>query len=146
MAQAKQGDKVKVHYTGSLADGQVFDSSVEREPFEFVIGKGMVIPGFENGIIGMKEGETKNISIPAENGYGPYRNDLVGIVDRSKLPPQIDLKVGMMLQLRAPDGNAMSVMIKEIVEDRVTLDLNHPLAGKDLIFEVKALEISAEGN
>ncbi len=142
MAQAKQGDTVKVHYTGSIKDGAVFDSSAQREPLEFVIGKGMVIPGFENGIIGMGVDETKVVTIPMDEAYGPYRDDLVGIVDRSRLPGEIEVQVGMTLQLRAPDGNAMRVLVKEIDGDRVSLDLNHPLAGKDLVFEVKVVEIT----
>jgi peptidylprolyl isomerase len=144
MTQAKQGDKVKVHYTGYIKDGPVFDSSAQREPLEFAIGKGMVIPGFENGVMDMAVGETKLIAIPVDQGYGPYRDDLVGIVNRSRLPEGIEVKVGMTLQLRAPDGNAMRVVVKEVNGDRVSLDLNHPLAGKDLVFEVTLVEIVSE--
>lgn len=140
MSQAKLGDRVRVHYKLFLNDGTIFDSSLEREPLEFTIGEGMVIPGFENAVIGMNEGETKNISLPPEDAYGPYRNDLVFVVGRSMVPPDIDPQVGMGLQVRSPKG-IINVIITNVTDNTITLDGNHPLAGKDLKFEVKLLNI-----
>jgi peptidylprolyl isomerase len=141
MAQAKVNDKVKVHYTGSFPDGTVFDSSLERAPFEFTIGQGMAIPGFEKGIVGMNEGDTKMIAISPEDAYGDYREDLLGVVDRSHLPPHIKPEVGMMLQLRSPEGSINNITVKALTDTTVTLDLNHPLAGKALVFEIRLLEV-----
>ncbi len=141
MAQAKMNDTVAVHYTGSFADGTTFDSSVDREPLEFTIGQGMVIPGFENGIVGMTEGESKKISIPAEDAYGAHREDLLVVIDRNQVPPGVDLKIGMMLQVKSPDGGATNVVVRDLTDENVTLDLNHPLAGKELLFEVKLIRV-----
>jgi len=141
MAQAKMNNKVKVHYSGTLSDGTVFDSSLEREPLEFTIGKGMVIPGFENGIIGMNEGESRKVSITSDDAYGPFRDDLVGVIDKSRMPGDIDLEIGMVLQMRSPEGSTTNVTITDISEENVTIDLNHPLAGKDLVFEIKLVEV-----
>ncbi len=142
MAQAKSGDTVKVHYTGRFEDGTVFDSSREREPFELTLGTGDVIPGFENGIIGMSTGETKTISIPPEEAYGPVRDDLIISVHKENFPENITPTVGQQLQLRQPEGNLINVVITEIDGDNVTLDANHPLAGKTLEFEIELLEIA----
>lgn len=141
MVQARMNDKVKVHYSGTLSDGTIFDSSLEREPFEFTIGRGMVVPGFENGIVGMNEGETKTVSISADDAYGPYKDDLVGVIDKSRIPEDIDLDVGMVLQMSSPEGGITNVTVADISDAGVTIDLNHPLAGKDLIFEIKLLEV-----
>ena len=141
MAQAKTGDKVRVHYSGFLEDGTVFDSSLDREPLEFTLGEGMVIKGFEDAVLGMSVGETKTISIPSDEAYGPYREDLVAVVEKNMVPPDIDPKVGLVLQLRTPDGSITDVVVTEVNEDTITLDANHPLAGKDLIFEIKLVEI-----
>ena len=141
MATAKSNDTVKVHYTGSLTDGTVFDSSADREPFEFTIGQGMVIPGFENAIIGMNEGDAKTVSIPAEEAYGPYQDELVAVVARSQVPPELEIEIGTILQVRSPEGGINRVMVKEITEENVTLDLNHPLAGQNLTFELKLVQI-----
>jgi FKBP-type peptidyl-prolyl cis-trans isomerase 2 len=141
MAQAKKGDIVRVHYRGLLQDGTVFDSSLEREPFEFTLGQGMVISGFENAILGMNEGETKRVEIKAEDAYGSYRDDLLMIVEKSMLPPNIDPIVGMNLRISSPDGNYKVVTVIDVTDNTITLDANHPLAGKDLIFEIKLLEI-----
>lgn len=142
MAQAKNNDTVKVHYTGRLADGTVFDSSIDREPLEFTIGQNMVIPGFEEGVIGMNVGDTKTVSIGYQNAYGPYLQDLVGSVRRAKIPPDIQLQVGTVLQMQSPDGGVTIVVVKDLDEETVTLDANHPLAGKDLTFEINLLEIA----
>jgi peptidylprolyl isomerase len=142
MAQAKMNDTVIVHYTGSFTDGVVFDSSIDREPFEFTIGQGMVIPGFENGIIGMHEGDSKKINIPAEDAYGPHREDLLTTIERSQIPASIDLQIGMVLQMRSPDGGTANVTIQDINQESVILDLNHPMAGKELIFEVNLVKVA----
>jgi peptidylprolyl isomerase len=144
MTEAKMNNRVKVHYKGSLQDGTVFDSSEGREPLEFVIGQGTVIPGFEKGVMGMCEGDTKVISIQSEDGYGAYRDDLIGVVDRSRIPDDIDLKIGMILQVRSPEGGVTNVIVSKITDTDVTLDMNHPLAGKELLFEVRLLEVLQE--
>jgi peptidylprolyl isomerase len=142
MAQATMNDTIIVHYTGSFTDGEVFDSSIDREPLEFNIGQGMVIPGFENGIIGMHEGDSKKITIPAEDAYGPHREDLLTTIERSQIPASIDLQIGMMLQMRSPDGGTTNVSIRDINQESVILDLNHPMAGKELIFEVNLVKVA----
>jgi len=141
MASAKTGDTVRVHYTGTLADGTVFDSSQDREPLEFTIGQNMVIPGFENGIVGMNEGDSKKIPIPAAEAYGEYNDDLVAAVPRSQVPPEMEFTLGMILQVRSPEGALARAMVKEITDAEVTLDLNHPLAGQNLVFEVGLVKI-----
>jgi FKBP-type peptidyl-prolyl cis-trans isomerase 2 len=141
MAQAKSGDRVRVHYSGFLEDGTVFDSSLDRDPLEFTLGEGMVIKGFEDAVMGMNEGESKTISIPSDEAYGPYRDDLVAVVERRMVPADIDPKVGLVLQLRTPDGQVTDVVVTEVTDETITIDANHPLAGKDLIFEIKLMEI-----
>lgn len=141
MIEAKLHDTVRVHYTLSLEDGSVFDSTEGKEPFQFTIGEGMVIPGFEKGILGMKEGETRVFSVSPEDGYGPYNEDLVLKIDRSYIPPHIDPKVGMVLRVYAPHGGTTLVTVKEVGEETIMLDANHPLAGKELRFQVTLLEI-----
>lgn len=135
-------DTVALHYTGSFTDGAVFDSSMDREPFEFTIGQGAVISGLENGIVGMNEGESKTLTIPAEEAYGLHTEDLLTVIGRSKMPANIVLKIGMVLQTRSPDGGATNVIVRDINDENVTLDFNHPLAGKELIFEVNLVKIS----
>jgi len=144
MRQAKTNDLVKVHYTGSLKDGTVFDSSLDRQPLEFKIGQGVIIPGFENGLIGMNEGDTKVVSIPPEDAYGSYRDDLVGVIERVRIPNNITPEVGMVLKIRSPEGEMIKVTVKDISETGVTLDMNHPLAGKELIFELNLVEVIPE--
>ncbi|MBS3102240.1 peptidylprolyl isomerase [Candidatus Woesearchaeota archaeon] len=134
------GDKVKVHYTGTLNDGTVFDSSDGREPLEFTIGNNQVIPGFENGVKEMNLNEEKTIKISSKDAYGERDERLVVSVPRSKLPPEV--QVGGHLLLKGPQGERMPSVIKEVREDAVLIDLNHPLAGKDLNFKVKVIEIN----
>jgi len=143
MAEVKANDTVKVHYTGRLSDGTVFDSSLSREPLEFTIGQKMVIPGFEKGMIGMTVGETRTVAIASQDAYGPYLEDLVGSIKRTQIPPNIDLQVGGILQMQTPDGGTMLVVVKALTDEAVTLDANHPLAGKDLAFEINLLEIAS---
>lgn len=141
MVQVKAGDTVKVHYSGFLDDGTIFDSSLEREPFEFTLGQGMVIPGFEDAVVGMDVGDTKTVNIPTDQAYGPYRDELLVAVERSQVPPNIEPDVGVELQIRTPEGTVTNVTITEMDENSITLDANHPLAGQDLIFEIKLVEI-----
>ncbi len=142
MIQAGNGNTIKVHYTGRLDDGTVFDSSRDRDPLEFTIGGGGIIKGFEDGVIGMAVGDKKTIRIPSDEAYGPYRDDLVMSVNRAQFPPDIKAEKGQMLSLRHPNGQCMEVMITETTDDSVTLNANHPLAGKDLTFDLEMVEIS----
>ena len=142
MAQAQHGDKVKVHYTGRLDDGTVFDSSIISDPLEFTIGEREVVPGFEEAIIGMNPGESKTVTVPVDKAYGPRRDDMVMVVDREKFPPNIEPEVGQQLEIRQrEDGRTIPVMVTDVSESSVTLDANHHLAGKDLIFNIQLLEI-----
>lgn len=136
MAKAKEGDKVKVHYKGSFNDGEVFDSSEGKAPMEFTIGEKMVIAGFENAIIGMAVGEKKKVSIPSKEAYGEYKDELVATANRSDLPEDMEPELNMVLQANSDQGGAMNVRITEIQDDTLTLDANHPMAGKDLNFEL----------
>lgn len=141
MAAAKKGDKVKVHYTGSLTDGTVFDSSADREPLEFTLGSGMVIEGFEQAVLGMQPGESRTANIPAEQAYGQHHDELTFQVPRAQIPPDITPELGMMLSIRLEDGSTPHVYISEMDETAITLDGNHPLAGKELVFELVLVEI-----
>ena len=142
MSQVKANDTVKVHYTGKLADGQVFDSSVERgEPIEFTMGQGQLIPGFEKGLIDMKVNEKKTINIPKEEAYGEPREELIQEVQKSQLPEEIKPEVGMGLVSKSPDGQEMNLVVRDVKEDTIVVDGNHPLAGKDLVFDLEVVEI-----
>ena len=141
MAQAKIGDKVKVHFSGSLEDGTVFGSTMNEEPFEFTIGEKNMLPGFENAVIGMHEGDTKTITLPPEEAYGPYKEEHVYKTDRSGFPPNINLEVGKRLQVRLKDGQIAVATIKHITDDGAVMDLNDPLAGKTLTFKIDLVEI-----
>ncbi|MEN6616255.1 MAG: peptidylprolyl isomerase [Syntrophorhabdus sp.] len=139
---AKTGDTVKVHYTGMLTDGTIFDSSREGEPLEFKLGEHAVIAGFENGVLGMNVGESKKIAIPVNEAYGEHNTDLMTVVPRSQGPSEIDLTAGMFLAVRSPEGNVARALVVNLTDTEVTLDLNHPLAGQDLVFDVELVEIS----
>lgn len=141
--QAKQGDTVHVHYRGTLDDGTEFDSSAGGEPIRFTLGAGEVIPGFETAIEGMSAGEKKTEHIPAENAYGARRDELVFKVGRDQIPPDSDVSVGDMLRVGFPDGSSAAVQIAEMDDDSVTLDANHPLAGKALTFELELVSIDS---
>ncbi|MCF4101522.1 peptidylprolyl isomerase [Gillisia sp. M10.2A] len=141
MSQVKQNDTVKVHYTGKLADGQVFDSSVGKDPIEFTLGQGQLIPGFEKGLIDMQLNEKKTINIPKEEAYGEPRQELIQEVDKSQLPEEITPEVGMGLVSKGPDGQEMNLLVSEVKENSIVVDANHPLAGKDLIFDLEVVEI-----
>jgi peptidylprolyl isomerase len=142
MTQAKQGDTVKVHYTGKLDDGTVFDSSVERGPLEFTLGAGNVIAGFEQAVTGMNQGESKTVTIPSEEAYGPHRPEMEVQVGRKQFPPDLNPQVGQQLQVKQGDGEVLIVLVTGLTGDKVTLDANHPLAGKDLTFEIELLEVA----
>jgi peptidylprolyl isomerase len=140
--QAKAGDTVQVNYTGKLADGTVFDSSVGGQPLQFTLGSGQVIPGFDKAVTGMRVGEKKTVTILAADAYGQRRDDLVAEVSRSQLPGDMAPKVGMQLQTTAKDGSTMVVTIIKVTDNTsVTIDANHPLAGKDLTFDLELLKI-----
>ena len=141
MAQAKTGDTVRIHYTGKLDDGRVFDSSLEQEPLEFTIGQNQVIPGFEQAVIGMSPGESANISIPADQAYGERQEELVLEIERSEFPDDLKLEINQQLQLNEPNGEELIVTVTEIFDSSVTLDANHPLAGHNLNFDLQLVEI-----
>jgi FKBP-type peptidyl-prolyl cis-trans isomerase 2 len=142
MAQAKNGDQVKVHYTGKLNDGTVFDSSEGREPLEFTIGSGRIIPGFENAVIGMKEGDSTTVNISTEDAYGEYNEKLVQVIERTTLPEDLEPEVGQRLEAVRGDGTRLAVQVMEVNDTNVTLDANHPLAGKELIFDIELVKIA----
>lgn len=164
MAQAQQGDTVRVHYTGTLNDGSIFDSSeaaeqdscgcdcsssggcgtgsdCDCEPLEFTIGAGNVIPGFEKAVLGLNVGDSITVTIPADEAYGPRHDQMVAVVERSELSGEIDPIEGQQLEVVLQDGSSMPVLITEVTETSVTLDANHPLAGQDLTFAIKLVEI-----
>jgi peptidylprolyl isomerase len=141
MAQAREGDKVRVHYTGKLEDGTVFDSSREREPVEFVLGEGKVIAGFDKAVAGMEEGEQKSVSISPDEAYGAYNEKLVGKLPVEHLPDDVEPEVGLGLELRSSDGNTIPVTVTEVDDKEITLDGNHPLSGETLNFDLELVEI-----
>ncbi len=141
MARAKAGDTVRVHYEGQLSDGTIFDSSLEREPIEFILGQDTVIPGFEQAVIGMEVGESKDVSIPPEEGFGDYSEDLVVNIEKTILPPDINPEVGMQLEVSSEEETPRVFTIADIAEDSITLDGNHPLAGAEIAFKIELLEI-----
>lgn len=142
MSKVKDGDTVKVHYTGKLTeDDTVFDSSREREPLEFTLGEGQLIPGFEEAVIGMEEGDDTTIELDSSDAYGERREDLELEVSKDDLPDNVDPQVGMQLQMQQQEnGQAIPVQITAVEDDFVKLDANHPLAGKDLTFDIELIE------
>ncbi len=145
MAQANEGDEVQVHYTGKLEDGTIFDSSEDGEPLSFTIGENRVIPGFEEAVTGMEPGDTKTTEVEPEQAYGEHREDMVMEMDREQIPGEVDPEVGQQLQLRLENGQTVPVLITALGEDSVTIDANHPLAGRKLIFDIEVVDI-AEGS
>jgi peptidylprolyl isomerase len=141
MAQAKKGDTVRVHYTGTLDDGTMFDTSVEREPLEFTIGGGQVIVGFDTAVLDMTPGEKRTSVIPAVEAYGEHSKELVTDVDRERFPADMELEIGQQLQVGLPDNQQAIVMVVDLSDTFVTLDANHPLAGQNLTFEIELVEI-----
>jgi peptidylprolyl isomerase len=141
MTQAKSGDTVRIHYTGTLDDGTEFDSSAGREPLEFSLGGGQVIPGFDSAVDGMAVGENKTVTIPADEAYGERHEQLVQQVPKDALPEEIDPAVGMQLQSQSPEGQVMSLVVTDVADDTITVDGNHPLAGQSLTFAIELVEI-----
>ncbi len=143
MTEAKRGDNVKVHYTGKLADGTVFDSSEGGEPLEFAVGSGQVIQGFEEGVLGMKVGESKVVEIPVAKAYGERNEEMVIQAPIEQVPPDLNPELGMRLEMGGANGEILRVVVTEITDTHITLDANPPLAGKDLTFEIELVECAA---
>ncbi|SMO38641.1 FKBP-type peptidyl-prolyl cis-trans isomerase [Gracilimonas mengyeensis] len=141
MSKVKDGDTVKVHYTGKLEDGSVFDSSESRDPLEVTLGEGKLIPGFEKAVVGLEVGDKTTANIPSEEAYGERRDDLEVTVERDQLPEDIEPEVGMQLQLNQPNGQPVPVQVTKVEEENIIIDANHPLAGKDLTFDIELIEI-----
>jgi FKBP-type peptidyl-prolyl cis-trans isomerase 2 len=141
LSKVKDGDTVKVHYTGKLEDGSVFDSSESRDPLEVTLGQGKLIPGFEHAVVGLEVGDKTTASIESTDAYGARREDLEVTIERNQLPEDIQPEVGMQLQLNQPDGQPVPVQITKVEEESIIIDANHPLAGKDLIFDIELVEI-----
>ncbi|MBP0482568.1 FKBP-type peptidyl-prolyl cis-trans isomerase [Sagittula salina] len=142
MTQVKTGDTVRLHYTGTLSDGSTFDSSAGRDPLEFTVGSGQIIPGLDNAIPGMTVGDTKKVEIPAAEAYGDPDPQALQTVPRADIPAEIPLEIGTQLQVQTQNGQVIPVNVQEITEETVTLDANHPLAGKDLTFDIELVAIA----
>ena len=142
MSQAKSGDTVKIHYSGTLTDGTQFDSSEGRDPLEFAIGAGAVIPGFEKAVEGMAVGESKSVTIDPDDAYGPRHDQLIQQVPNTALPEDVEPAVGMQLQGQSPEGQVMNLTVTAIEDDAITVDANHPLAGEALTFDIELVEIA----
>ena len=142
MTPVKTGDTVKVHYTGTLNDGTVFDTSIEREPLAFTVGEKQMIPGFEKGVLGMSLDESKTINIPCDEAYGQHHAERVIEVPRDQVPADMKIAVGQTLELAGQDGGRVIVVVKELTDEKVVMDANHPLAGQDLTFEIKLVEVN----
>ena len=141
MQRVKSGDKVKVHYHGRLTNGETFDKSEGREPLEFEVGAGMVIKGFDDGVTGMSVGDKKTITIPFNEAYGPKNPEMIIDMPKNRFPKDMELEVGMALAMSDGQGQQFEVVVTQIKEDSAVLDANHPLAGKDLIFDLELVEI-----
>ncbi|MHA8108016.1 FKBP-type peptidyl-prolyl cis-trans isomerase [Aquirufa sp. A-Brett2-W8] len=142
MSIAKTGDQVAVHYTGKHTDGAIFDSSVGKTPLEFQLGSGMVIKGFDDGVTGMTIGEKKTVLIPAAEAYGEHSPENTVTLERAQVPAHIELEVGASLSMHQDGGHVVEVVITDLTDSYVTLDANHPLAGRDLTFELELVSIS----
>lgn len=141
MSQAKSGDTVKIHYTGTLDDGTQFDSSAGRDPLEFTVGSGQVIPGFDKAVEGMSVGDEKTVNISCDDAYGPHNAQMVQEVPNSALPQGLKPEVGMGLQAQSQDGQPINLLVTAVGADSITVDANHPLAGKDLNFDIELVAI-----
>lgn len=141
MTQVKTGDTVRIHYTGTLDDGRTFDSSAGRDPLEFQVGSGQIIPGLDKALPGMEVGETKTVNIPCDEAYGPVNPEMRQAVPREGIPEDIPLEIGTMLQMQTPQGQVVPVTVVEVTETEVTLDANHPLAGQNLTFAIELVSI-----
>jgi FKBP-type peptidyl-prolyl cis-trans isomerase SlpA len=143
MNQVTVNSTVKVHYTGKLADGEVFDTSDGKEPIEFTLGQGQLIPGFEKGLIDMKLNEKKTINMTKDEAYGEVNETLIQEVKKTDLPQDMEPKVGMGLVSKSPEGQEINLMVVEVKEETIVIDGNHPLAGRDLVFDLEVVEIAA---
>ena len=141
MAKVKEGDTVSIHYTGKLDDGTQFDSSEGREPLSFEVGSGQIIPGLDKALPEMEEGESKQVTVPPEEGYGPVNPDAKQAVPRAEIPEHIPLDIGTQLQVQTPDGQTMNVTVAEVTDEQVVLDANHPLAGQNLNFSIEVVKV-----
>lgn len=142
MTAVETGSKIKVHYTGTFDDGEVFDSSRQAEqPFEFEVGAGQVIPGFENAVVGMKAGETKQVRFTEEEAYGPYNQEMIFDADPSQFEDGLSPEVGQQFQTQMQDGTPLLLTVKAVSDDKITLDANHPMAGKALNFDLEVIEV-----
>lgn len=141
MAQAKQGDTVRVHYTGKFEDGEVFDSSRQRDPLQVTLGAGQVITGFDKALEGMAPGEAKSVNIQAQEAYGQREDQKILDLQRDTLPPDTELQVGQRIQLQTQDGHLIAATVAGVSASTITIDANHPLAGKNLIFDLELVEI-----
>ena len=141
MNKVKNGDRVKIHYTGKLTDGEIFDTSREQQPLEFIVGNREMMPGIENSVIGMEAGDEKSIEVPPEEAFGPRKEELVIEVKKSRLPDHIEPCLGQRLQMQVAEGNHIELAIIEIKEETIALDANHPLAGHTLFFDLELVEI-----
>lgn len=141
MQQVQNGDKVKVHYHGKLRSGETFDSSEGREPLEFTVGGGQVIPGFDQGVMGMQVGDKRTVEIDVTNAYGEKSQEMIIEFPKNQFPPDMNPEVGMQLMMNNGQGQQFPVTVTEVKEESVVLDANHPLAGQDLIFDIELVEI-----
>lgn len=141
MSKAKKNDKVKVHYTGRLTTGEQFDSSDGRDPLEFELGAGQMIPGFDEAVEGMELNEKKTVTLSPDQAYGPVHDQLINEVDRNQLPADMQPEVGQTLMASSPDGQQTRVQVIEVKDNSITIDANHPLAGKELVFDIELVEI-----
>jgi peptidylprolyl isomerase len=141
MTQARNGHRVKVHYTGKLDDGTVFDSTEGRDPLEFTLGEGHVISGFEIAVEGMDEGDSKTVTLPPEQAYGPHREEMVVAIDRQQVPTNFHPQVGQQVELRSDDGRTLTARVIEVDDVQVTIDANHPLAGQQLVFDIDLVAV-----
>ncbi len=142
MTAVAAGNKIKVHYTGTLDDGEVFDSSREAEPLEFEVGAGQVIPGFDQAVVGMQVGESKQVRIPEDEAYGPYNDSMVFDADPSQFEEGLSPQVGQQFQTQMQDGTPLLLTVKSIEDGKIMLDANHPMAGKALNFDLEVVEIN----
>jgi peptidylprolyl isomerase len=142
LSNIKSGDTVKVHYTGTLKDGTIFDSSKGREPLEFVFGQGQLIPGFEKAVESLNPGDLTKVNIPYNEAYGEVRGDMIVSIERDKVPTDIKPEIGLQLQIQQPNGQPLPVVITDVSDSHIVLDANHPLAGKDLTFEIELVSVS----
>lgn len=140
---ANAADTVKIHYTGKLSDGNIFDSSADREPLEFTLGQGTVLAGLESAIIGMEKGDTKTVTLASADAYGDRKTELIFEVQRDSMPDDVELEIGQQLEIQQENGESFRVNIVQLDDSTITLDANHPLADEDLVFEIELVDIQA---